>query len=54
MNPLTNLLLVVAAAVFLIWLIKQIPWPKDLEVLGTIGIVMVVLAAFLRIWPMLY
>ncbi len=53
MATLTSLLVIVAVASVLIWLIKQIPWPSDLEILGTIGTVIVVVEAIIRIWPLL-
>ncbi len=53
MEPFISLLFILAVAVVLIWLIKQIPWPSGLEILGTIGIVIVVVAAIIKIWPLL-
>ncbi len=53
MNTLISLLIVVAVAVVLIWLIRQIPWPSGLEILGTIMTVIVVIAAIIKIWPLL-
>lgn len=53
MPTLIALLIIVAVAAVLIWLIRQIPWPAGLEILGTIGIIIVVVAAILKIWPML-
>lgn len=53
METLITLLIIVAVACVLIWLIRQIPWPAGLEILGTIGTVIVVVAAILKIWPLL-
>lgn len=49
---LISVLVIVAIAAVLIWLIKQIPWPAGLEILGTLGIVIVVVVAILKIWPL--
>lgn len=53
MDILISLLIVVAIAAVAIWLIKQIPWPEGLGIIGTILIVIVVLYALSRVLPLL-
>lgn len=53
MSVLLTLIVVVAVAVVLIWLINQIPFPAGLEMLRFLGILIVVVLAILKLWPLL-
>ncbi len=53
METLISLLIIVAVVAVAIWLIRQIPWPAGLEIIGTILTVIIVILGLMKIWPLL-
>lgn len=53
METIIAVLIVVAVVAALIWVIRQIPWPAGLEIINTVLIILVVVAAIYKLWPLL-
>ena len=53
METLISLLVAVAVIAVAIWLVKQIPWPEGLQIVGTILTVIIIVIGLLKVLSLL-